>query len=136
MKSDATAFCAAWSVYDPKTGIPEKESPSSPSSAGAGDDLIQIGAQSGQVRKFGAARSVIDKIDGARPFFLEHGEVFPVIFRKIVGIGQRHDVQRVGKAAQAVLFACGDGCAVGETGENERMFALLVFPQRSYVLRP
>lgn len=104
--------------------------------AGAGDDLIQIGAQSGQVRKFGAARSVIDKIDGARPFFLEHGEVFPVIFRKIVGIGQRHDVQRVGKAAQAVLFARGDGCAVGETGENERMFALFVLPKCGCVLRP
>ena len=101
-----------------------------------GYDSFQISFEGRLSRKFAFSGRVVHLVEHPGPLFVHRDHVLGVEAREVVGIRQRHDVQRVGQTAHVVLFARGGGRRIIEPGIGQEMFALLVFAQRSRILRP
>ena len=101
-----------------------------------GNHAVEVGFEGRIARKLRLARGVVHLVEHPGPLFVHRDHVLGVKAREVVGIRQRHDVQRVGQAAHVVLFARGGGRRIIEPGIGQEMFALLVFAQRSRILRP
>ena len=101
-----------------------------------GNHAVEVGFEGRGVGKLRLACGVVHLVEHPGPLFVHRDHVLGVKAREVVGIRQRHHVQRVGQAAHIVLFARGGGRRIIKTSVGQEMFALLVFAQRGRILRP
>ena len=100
------------------------------------DDLIQVGVERRRIGEFLRTSGIVDLIEHLRAFLVHDGHVLGVEFREVVGVGQRHDVQRIRKAAHEVLLSGRFLGRIVHAGIDDEMLRLLVGPQCRGVLGP
>ena len=87
-----------------------------------GDNLIQIGIERLHIGELFRACGIIDLIKYFRPLLAHDVHILGVELREVIGVGQRHDVQRIREAAHEILLTrCFLGRVV-QTGINNEMF--------------
>ena len=101
-----------------------------------GDDFIEVSAEFCFIGQFPAAACIIDLIEHFRTFLTHSRHIFRIVLREVVGIGQRHDIERVGQATHEILFTGTRLGRVEQTGIDDKMFRLLVVAQRRRIFRP
>ena len=67
---------------------------------------------------------------------MHHGHVFRIELREVVGVRERHDVERIGKAAHEILLARGLLGRVVQPGVNDKVLGLLVGSQCRGIFGP